>query len=65
MCQAMGRALGYGEAYNTVKWIGLVSEHGLLLARVWIERSWVDWFLNNLYAGVGYNVSREVADLGS
>ena len=39
ICQAMGRALGYGEAYDTAKWIGLVSERGLLLARVWIERS--------------------------
>ena len=33
----MGRALGYGGAYDTAKWIGLVSERGLLLARVWIE----------------------------
>ena len=34
MCQAMGRALGYGEMYDTAKWTGLVSERGLLLARV-------------------------------
>ena len=39
MCQVMGRALGYGEAYGTTKWIELVSERGLLLVRVWIERS--------------------------
>ena len=39
MCLAMGRASGYGGAYDTAKWVGLVSEQGLLLARVWIERS--------------------------
>ena len=65
MCRALGWALVYGEAYDTARWIGLASERGLLLARVWIERSWVDWCLNNWYAGAGYNVSREVADLGS
>ena len=39
MCQAMGRALGYGGAYDIANWSGLVSEQGLLLARVWIEIS--------------------------
>ena len=65
MCLAMGRALGYGGACNTAKWVGLVSEQGLLLARVWIERSWVDWCLSKWYAGAGYNASREKADLES
>ena len=41
MCQAMGWALGYGGADDIAKWSGLVSEQGLLLARVWIERSYI------------------------
>ena len=44
MCRALGWALVYGEAYDTARLIGLVSELlGLLLARAGIEGSWVNW----------------------